>query len=441
MFNLAMSKMVFFSYRINRPMKPLHMRHIDHYLGQTLCLASTILCKLISRMTNKSKESVPLRRIIFIKFIEQGATVLAYDAITRAIELVGRENVFLAVFKENDEIVSQLEVIPQQNIVAIKTDNILLLPFRIVGAIMRCHRLKVDTAVDLELFSRFSALFSFATGAVRRSGYHQFAGRGLYRGDLMTHKVQYNPYLHTEKAYRVLLESAFLDPKDLPLAKVDTRQWQSRRPVFKPTPLEVQELKDMILQKAADNQWFEHTLVLVHANIADVLPIRRWPPEHYSSLVHKMLKSYPNIRVIFVGAIAEKEPARIMANSFDSPRVLSIAGLTTLRETLTLFYCADLLVTSDSGPAHFASMTDIRIAALFGPETPDLFGPTSLTTTNISLRLACSPCITAQNQRRSLCQDNQCMKKMSVETVFEKVASLLDNIPSTPTERKEDHAV
>ncbi len=41
------------------------------------------------------------RNILFIKLAEQGSTVLAAAAIQRAVDMVGRENVFLAVFAEN----------------------------------------------------------------------------------------------------------------------------------------------------------------------------------------------------------------------------------------------------------------------------------------------------------------------------------------------------
>ena len=48
-----------------------------------------------------------------------------------------------------------------------------------------------------------------------------------------------------------------------------------------------------------------------------------------------------------------------------------------MRELLTLYTLADVLVTNDSGPAHFASLTPVHTVVLFGPETPLLFGSRS----------------------------------------------------------------
>ena len=42
-------------------------------------------------------------------------------------------------------------------------------------------------------------------------------------------------------------------------------------------------------------------------------------------------------------------------------------------DLLVLYMRREILVTNDSGPAHFASLTPIHVASLFGPETPALF--------------------------------------------------------------------
>ena len=48
-----------------------------------------------------------------MKLAEQGSTVLAYPAICKAIIQVGRENVYLVVFKENRFILDLMGVIPE----------------------------------------------------------------------------------------------------------------------------------------------------------------------------------------------------------------------------------------------------------------------------------------------------------------------------------------
>ena len=105
--------------------------------------------------------------------------------------------------------------------------------------------------------------------------------------------------------------------------------------------------------------------------------------------------------------------------------MINFAGKTTFKELITLYSISDLLITNDSGPVHFASTTDIPILTLFGPETPKIFGPMSPNAKVISMELACSPCISVFNQKKSSCNDNQCMKQISVQMVLSEAQKIL----------------
>jgi hypothetical protein len=61
---------------------------------------------------------------------------------------------------------------------------------------------------------------------------------------------------------------------------------------------------------------------------------------------------------------------------------------------------------------------------LFGPETPALYGSIG-NSIAITANLACSPCVSAANHRKTPCQDNVCMQKISVAEVLDKVNTQL----------------
>jgi hypothetical protein len=64
-------------------------------LGKPACLVLSALRRVGLFLTGGERvPSGPPKKILLIKMTEQGATVLAYRAITRAIEMVGRENVY-----------------------------------------------------------------------------------------------------------------------------------------------------------------------------------------------------------------------------------------------------------------------------------------------------------------------------------------------------------
>ena len=103
---------------------------------------------------------------------------------------------------------------------------------------------------------------------------------------------------------------------------------------------------------------------------------------------------------------------------------ISLAGKTALAELPALYSHASVMVTNDSGPSHFAAATGLPTIVLFGPETPKLYQPLGPSRA-IYAGLACSPCVSAQNHRKTACTDNVCMKAISVDEVYAVVAEVL----------------
>jgi len=83
-----------------------------------------------------------------------------------------------------------------------------------------------------------------------------------------------------------------------------------------------------------------------------------------------------------------------------------------------------LMVTNDSGPSHFAAASGLKTIVLFGPETPKLYQPLG-SSRAIYAGIACSPCVSASNHRKTACTDNVCMQMISVDQVFAAVTEEL----------------
>src|SRR4030095_15329599 len=164
---------------------------------------------------------------------------------------------------------------------------------------------------------------------------------------------------------------------------------------------------------------------------SDLLPLRRWSERRYVELARRLLERYPELFIGFTGARSEAAANNQLAAEVSSSRVIQLAGKTTLRQLLVLYTRSDILVTNDSGPAHFASMTPIRVIALFGPETPALFAARSPNATALWAGIACSPCVNAYNNRQSVCRNNLCMQAIAVDDVFEEVTRIYDSRKST----------
>lgn len=404
------------------------LQHTDRRIGVPLCAILTVFRRIFESTSPRGPRQV--RRILFVKFAEQGSTVLAYPAIRRATEMVGRENVYFVVFEDNRFILDVMEVIPEENVITIATRSPFGLALSALRAVLRARKIGIDAVIDMEFLTRFSAMLTFATGAKSRVGFHTFFGDGPYRGDLMTHRLLYNPHLHTSQIFEAMVAALSRDPAVLPTFDF-TPSVDQPLARFRPSMSEVAEINALLQRE--NPRIGSAPLILLNPNASDLLPLRRWPPLRYVELARRLLARYPNLFIGFTGAPAEAAPNNQLADEVGSDRVIRLAGKTTLRQVLVLYTRSAILVTNDSGPAHFASMTPIRVVSLFGPETPELFAARSPNTTVLWAGIACSPCVNAYNNRQSVCRNNLCMQAITVDEVFEKVASIYDSLrKSTP---------
>ena len=399
------------------------MRRIDKHLGIPACAVLTLIRKVFGRA--HPRQGVRPKRIVFVKLAEQGSTVLAYSAICRAVEKVGPENVFFLVFDQNRFILDAMEVIPADNVICIASRSAHSAVVGAIRAIGRMRRERIDTAIDLEFFARSSAALAFLSGATWRVGFHPFAAEASYRGDLMTHRVSFNPLLHASQTFRILVDALGIPPEKLPTFNQAVPALDQPLPEFRPRAGEVDEVK-AILRRESQRDAIS-PLVLLNANCSDLLPLRRWPAQRYVELARRLIDRYPDMWIGFTGAPEAAPETEELVRKVGSDRCLCLAGRTTLRQLLVLYCLADVLVTNDSGPAHFATLAPIQVLSMFGPESPVLFAARSGRNHVLFSGIACSPCINAYNDRKSSCRDNVCMQNISVEQVFEKVHNLVES--------------
>ena len=394
---------------------------IDRWVGVPICAVVSGVQRVLSLFRGPASESSPVRSIVFIKLAEQGSTVLAQTALQEAVRRVERENVYMVVFQENRFIVDVLDLLPAANIVTVRSTTLPSLIGTALVALGRLRRLRPGAVIDLEFFARSSALLAWLIGAPVRVGFHSFFGEGPYRGNLMTHRVRYNPHLHTVQSFASLVEALDVPPETLPRFDMLPAPPSGINARFAPAADEIEGV-ERILRELSGSETVP-PLILLNANASDMLPLRRWDPARYVELARLLLARFPEIRVGFTGAGEEAAAVDRLVAKVGDRRCFSLAGKTTLRQLLVLYGLAEVLVTNDSGPAHFASLTPIQSVTLFGPETPLLFGAPTPRNTSLWAGIACSPCVSALNNRQSACTNNACMQRISIDQVFEAVVA------------------
>ena len=95
-----------------------------------------------------------------------------------------------------------------------------------------------------------------------------------------------------------------------------------------------------------------------------------------------------------------------------------------------------LFVTPDTGPMHLAAAVGTPLVALFGPSSPERWGPLARDARVVRVDLPCSPCNRIRNPPvRCQGRTPDCMDGIVVRRVIEAAAEVL---PAAPREERGD---
>jgi len=404
------------------------MRAVDYWIGIPLCF----VCTQIVRLMGSRKGPEKPRRVLFIELSEMGSTIIANPALQKAKDKLDAE-IFFLIFERNADSLRLLPTVPEANIVTIRETSVARLALDSLRFLRWARKAKIDTVIDMELFSRYSALLTGLCRARRRVGFHRFHSEGLYRGEMMTHRVNYNGHIHMAKNFICMVNALLAKEPEVPYSKTFVSDEEIRVPKPQVSEEEKEQVRALVRQVYPHYRPSYHRIVLINPNSSELLPQRRWERENYNVLARLIVDEWEDVLVLITGSPAEREEALQMQRKVGHPRFVSFAGMHKLMTITALYNVAAVLVTNDSGPGHFSAITPIRSIVLFGPETPKLYGSLG-NTEPIWAELACSPCVTAANQKNSACTDAVCMRLITPERVLESVRGVLNGESTTKRE-------
>lgn len=399
-------------------------------LGVPLCFLLSVARRLLRVVWRRHVTVSEPRRVLFIGLAEMGSVVLADPALLRVRDVYRCAPLFL-IFEHNRDSLRLAGTVAEEDVFPLRVSSLPVLFADTLRFAVWARRRDVGTVIDIEPFSRFSAILAYFSGAEIRAGFHRFAEEGLYRGELHTHPVRYNPQVHISHNLLAIVDAAFAaDPRRgrTGLLVCDTPLRVTARVPTSHERASVARKLDQVVGAGTTAS----RLVLVNPNIGDLLPQRRWPIGHYLQLIRELLGVNGDIRIALIGSVDDAAHILPLLKAIADPRCVSLAGAIALPELPALFERSTLLISSDSGPAHFAAVSSMPVIVLFGPETPLLYRPLGRATA-LSAGLACSPCVSPANQRRSACTNNRCMQEISVAQVMQEACRLLDQAALAPS--------
>ena len=147
--------------------------------------------------------------------------------------------------------------------------------------------------------------------------------------------------------------------------------------------------------------------------------LKRWSAERYAQLAGELLREC-NAGIVLVGRKEERQITSSIASAINH-RVTDISGRTTLGQLCAILQKADLFIGNDSGPMHIAAACGTKVIGLFGPTSPQRFGPYGDNCVALRIESDCPPCM------REECKtpDYRCVDSISVDDVMEIVRQML----------------
>jgi ADP-heptose:LPS heptosyltransferase len=389
------------------------VRKIDYWVGIPTCWLLTVANRLIKPLSRRPPQ--PPEKFLFIELSEMGSAILAYPAMKAVKKDYPSAELFFLIFEKNRASVDILKIIPNRNILVIREKSSLHFLFDCLKVIYRMRREKIDCVFDLELFTRITSIFSYLSAAPIRVGFHRFRMEGLYRGNLHTHWIQYSTQQHISKSFLSFIRVLDYPQKDWPAMDEAIPDQAVVTASYQASESDANSLREKI-KRICPEISPGYKLILLNPSAGEI-PIRAWPVEKYIGLT-KLILSNPQNMVLLIGAGADWETTHRVHQALKHDRCVQFTGQTTFSELMDLFSIADLLITNDSGPAHFASLTGIKNIVFFGPETPRLYAPLGKNTQVLYSDFPCSPCLTAFNHRNTPCRDNKCLQTITLEEVY-----------------------
>jgi ADP-heptose:LPS heptosyltransferase/lauroyl/myristoyl acyltransferase len=143
---------------------------------------------------------------------------------------------------------------------------------------------------------------------------------------------------------------------------------------------------------------------------------KRWPIEHWRTLLEQILSRYPNVQIRMYGTALDAKLADKIVLGLSKCNIQQLCGATTLVELGKSMQSDDLIVSGDTGGMHIANMFGRPVIGIYGPTNSRHTGPIF-------------------NAKRVIIYPDGCplcggfsMQDVSADQVITAIASILDTV-------------
>ncbi len=165
------------------------------------------------------------------------------------------------------------------------------------------------------------------------------------------------------------------------------------------------------------------------------LTAKRWPLERYQELAHRLIREL-DAQILLIGGPGDVPLNQQLQDALGAREdaVINLTGKTSLDELAAQLEQCALFIGNDSSPMHLAAAVNIPVIAIFGPTSPQEYGPYPPDDPRhiaIWHHPTGQPCFFLGKMQT--CAHCTCMQSVTVDDVWQAVLQL---IPSTQKETR-----
>jgi ADP-heptose:LPS heptosyltransferase len=343
-------------------------KKLDYYLGGALIALGRPAAMLLGRLLRRDHDPAPRGDIVVLKLLGGGSLVLAAPALEGikathpSCRLLLVTTPGVAPFAELLGLFDEVNVLDDRSLA------------RLVASAVRCWRRshRVDTVIDLEVYSRLSTVWSLLTLARNRIGF--YLETVFWRRNVHTHLLFFNRFSPVHAFYEHVAR--------LVGASAASRETCAERLLQR-------------LPRVARADSGIPRIALGHA-CSELGRERMLSPEQWRDFLAS--RGFARAEFHLLGGPADRDGADAIVRACAVRLPTSIhnhCGIKTLAESVAFLSTCDAYIGIDSALLHFARLLGIPTVSVWGPTDPATrLQPFPGARDEVIYRkISCSPCI------------------------------------------------
>lgn len=382
------------------------LKRLDRILGEPLLALlgawDSILRLVAPARARRGGELSGIRRIAVVKTVAIGDLVVALPTLRALRSRFPEAHITLITTPRVRQVVEGCPDVDDILYYGVFDAHRGFAGFARFARVVRARRF--DAWVELEHYYRFTTLLGYISGARVRAGFHI---GGQRRGRLFTIRVPYPVQAHEAEAFYAVARALGAEEPFAGLVPVPTSERDEAA------------VDAWLARNGLDGQ---SAMAILHTTTSPVAVARRWVDDRWVELADA-LSERCGLLPVFTGAPEDALPLRALASRTRGPAIVA-AGDIDLKQFAVLASRARLVVSLDTGPLHVAAATGTPTVGLFGPNTPEKWGPYGSGNAAVWAELPCAPCTKQYLGQVTSCDRDDCMRAISVGDVLDAIGSL-----------------